>query len=72
MGLADSKSALVSRDGSCADTLTSVLCLRGVLDDTSLGLVLYYQYSNIDVGIANVDFMFGWNVLSWSNGWPVV
>ena len=45
---------------------------RGVFTDTSRGLVLYYHYADTDVGLADADYLFGWNTLSWSSGWPVV
>ena len=45
---------------------------RGVFTDKSLGLVLYYHYMNTNVGIADGDALFGWNQITWSDGWPVV
>ncbi|KIN02678.1 glycoside hydrolase family 43 protein [Oidiodendron maius Zn] len=45
---------------------------QGVFTDTSRGLVLYYHYADTDVGLADADYLFGWNTLSWSSGWPVV
>jgi len=48
-------------------------CLhRGVYTDSSLGLVLYYHYADTNDGIADADYLFGWNQLTWSGGWPVV
>lgn len=45
---------------------------RGVFTDSSLGLVLYYHYANTNDGIADADYLFGWNQITWSSGWPVV
>lgn len=45
---------------------------QGVLNDSSLGMVLYYHYANTGVGLGDGSYLFGWNVLSWSGGWPVV
>lgn len=45
---------------------------RGVYVDSSLGHVLYYHYADTDVGLADADYLFGWNVLGFSNGWPTV
>lgn len=45
---------------------------RGVFTDSSRGLVLYYHYADTNVGLGDADYLFGWNTLSWSNGWPVV
>jgi len=45
---------------------------QGVFTDSSKGLVLYYHYANKDVGLGDGSYLFGWNVLGWSNGWPTV
>ncbi|PMD17037.1 glycoside hydrolase family 43 protein [Hyaloscypha hepaticicola] len=45
---------------------------QGVFTSSTHGLVLYYHYADKNVGLADADYLFGWNVLSWSNGWPVV
>lgn len=45
---------------------------RGVFTDSSMGLVLYYHYANTNVGLGDGQYLFGWNKLSWSNGWPYV
>lgn len=45
---------------------------RGVYTDSSLGLVLYYHYADTNVGLADSQYVFGWNQLKWSNGWPYV
>lgn len=45
---------------------------RGVFTDSSLGLVLYYHYANTNVGLGDGAYLFGWNKLNWSNGWPSV
>ncbi|OBU01332.1 hypothetical protein VE01_00594 [Pseudogymnoascus verrucosus] len=45
---------------------------QGVFTDSSLGLVLYYHYANTNVGLGDGAYLFGWNKLTWSNGWPVV
>ncbi|KAI5776808.1 endo-alpha-1,5-arabinanase [Geopyxis carbonaria] len=43
---------------------------QGVLADEG-GDVLYYHYVDTDVGYADGDKLFGWNLLDWSSGWPV-
>jgi len=45
---------------------------QGVFTDSSRGLVLYYHYADTNVGLADSEYLLGWNTLSWSNGWPVV
>jgi arabinan endo-1,5-alpha-L-arabinosidase len=40
--------------------------------DSSLGLVLYYHYAKTTVGLGDGQYLFGWNKLNWSNGWPSV
>ncbi|KAJ5653841.1 hypothetical protein N7490_000844 [Penicillium lividum] len=45
---------------------------QGVYDDPTYGPVLYYHYINTDIGYADDDKQFGWNVLDFSTGWPVV
>ncbi|RDW63584.1 arabinan endo-1,5-alpha-L-arabinosidase-3 [Coleophoma cylindrospora] len=45
---------------------------QGVYDDTTNGLTLYYHYADTAVGLADADYLFGWNVLTWSNEWPAV
>jgi arabinan endo-1,5-alpha-L-arabinosidase len=45
---------------------------QGVFTDSSLGLVLYYHYAKTTVGLGDGSYLFGWNKLSWSSGWPVV
>lgn len=45
---------------------------RGVFTDTSDDLVLYYHYADTDDGLADADYLFGWNTLTWSDGWPSV
>ncbi|KAH6710572.1 glycosyl hydrolase [Leptodontidium sp. MPI-SDFR-AT-0119] len=45
---------------------------QGGFTDGSLGLVLYYHYAKTTVGLGDGSCLFGWNKLSWSNGWQVV
>lgn len=45
---------------------------QGVLSDPSYGTVLYYHYAHTDIGIRDADYQFGWNTLSWNDGWPTV
>ncbi|TVY17150.1 putative arabinan endo-1,5-alpha-L-arabinosidase A [Lachnellula arida] len=45
---------------------------RGVFTDSSKGLVLYYHYADTSVGMGDGSYLFGWNVLGWSDGWPTV
>ncbi|KUI62534.1 Arabinan endo-1,5-alpha-L-arabinosidase A [Cytospora mali] len=46
---------------------------QGVLVDTAYdGAVLYYHYANTNDGIADADYLFGFNKISWSTGWPVL
>lgn len=44
---------------------------QGVYPDPDYGSVLYYHYADTTVGISDADYLFGWNVLSWTTGWPV-
>lgn len=48
-----------------------IVC-RGVYDDPTYGTVLYYAYTNTSIGYADDEKQFGWNVIDWSTGWPVV
>ncbi|CAN8097780.1 unnamed protein product [Discula destructiva] len=60
---------------------TTVLASHGVVygpggngmlvDSTYGGAVLYYHYADTSIGLADADYQFGWNELSWSTGWPV-
>ncbi|KAH8664461.1 glycoside hydrolase, family 43 [Xylariales sp. PMI_506] len=45
---------------------------QGILADPTWGTVLYYHYADTDIGLADSEYQFGWNVVSWSTGWPVV
>ncbi|KAL7270401.1 hypothetical protein RUND412_006897 [Rhizina undulata] len=46
---------------------------QGVFADSdSGGTILYYHYVDTTIGYADGDKVFGWNVLSWSDGWPTV
>ncbi|KAF7585876.1 hypothetical protein BBP40_009951 [Aspergillus hancockii] len=45
---------------------------QGILNDKDLGPVLYYHYADKTIGLAVTDYQFGWNRLSWTDGWPVV
>ncbi|KAF3022569.1 hypothetical protein E8E14_013198 [Neopestalotiopsis sp. 37M] len=45
---------------------------QGVFADSTHGTVLYYHYANTNIGLGDGDYQFGWNVISWSTGWPVV
>lgn len=45
---------------------------QGVFTDSSHGTVLYYHYADKTIGLSDADYQFGWNVLSWSGGWPSV
>ncbi|KAJ5909429.1 hypothetical protein N7504_004072 [Penicillium tannophilum] len=45
---------------------------QGVYDDPTYGTVLYYAYTNTSIGYADDEKQFGWNVIDWSTGWPVV
>ncbi|KAM3086395.1 hypothetical protein ACMFMG_000532 [Clarireedia jacksonii] len=39
---------------------------------SSSGPLLYYHYANPTIGIADANYLFGYNYLTWSNGWPSV
>ncbi|PYH98093.1 endo 1,5-alpha-arabinanase abnA [Aspergillus ellipticus CBS 707.79] len=76
-------SGFVDADGTACDDGGGTLVLeshgtvygpggQGVYDDPTYGTVLYYHYMNTDIGIADADAQFGWNVIDWSTGWPVV
>ncbi|KAL2071379.1 hypothetical protein VTL71DRAFT_12614 [Oculimacula yallundae] len=45
---------------------------QGVFTDRSMGLVLYYHYASLKRGLGDGSYLFGWNVLKWSGGWPSV
>ncbi|KAK6071018.1 arabinan endo-alpha-l-arabinosidase a [Seiridium cupressi] len=45
---------------------------QGVIADSAHGTVLYYHYADTDIGLADSEYQFGWNVVSWSSGWPTV
>ncbi|GAB1216567.1 hypothetical protein ATERTT37_005783 [Aspergillus terreus] len=45
---------------------------QGVFTDPNLGPVLYYHYVDTNIGYADGQKLFGWNVLDFSSGWPVV
>jgi arabinan endo-1,5-alpha-L-arabinosidase len=45
---------------------------QGVYTASSLGDVLYYHYADTNVGLADSEYLFGWNVLTYSSGWPAV
>ncbi|CAG8973708.1 hypothetical protein HYALB_00006979 [Hymenoscyphus albidus] len=45
---------------------------QGVFQDSKQGLVLYYHYANTDVGLGDGQYLFGYNALKWSGGWPSV
>ncbi|KAL3482179.1 glycosyl hydrolase [Aspergillus californicus] len=45
---------------------------QGVFTDPSLGPVLYYHYVDTTIGYADSQKVFGWNVINFSSGWPVV
>ena len=70
MGPEDSKRGPLSHP--LPDAIDTDFYGRGVFTDKNLGLVLYYHYANTNDGIADADYKFGWNRLSWSGGWPVV
>ncbi|KAF2494075.1 endo-1,5-alpha-L-arabinosidase [Lophium mytilinum] len=45
---------------------------QGVYDDPTYGPVLYYHHVDTSIGYADGDKIFGWNTISWVNGWPTV
>jgi arabinan endo-1,5-alpha-L-arabinosidase len=45
---------------------------QGVFTSKTEGLVLYYHYADTSVGLADADYLFGWNKLAFTNGWPYV
>ncbi|KAF3050727.1 hypothetical protein E8E11_006371 [Didymella keratinophila] len=45
---------------------------QGVMNDPSLGPVLYYHYVDTRIGYADGQKQFGVNKLDFSSGWPVV
>ena len=45
---------------------------QGVMNDPSLGPVLYYHYVDTRIGYADGQKQFGVNKLDCSSGWPVV
>lgn len=69
MDLVDSKFSLLNLT---FDSVVLMVIFRGVFEDSSLGLVLYYHYADRSGAIGDGNYKFGWNKLSWSGGWPVV
>ncbi|KAI5287292.1 hypothetical protein KEM54_006094 [Ascosphaera aggregata] len=45
---------------------------QGVFNDKALGPVIYYHYIDTTKGWTDGDTRFGWNVLKFENGWPVL
>ncbi|KAJ0423606.1 putative arabinan endo-1,5-alpha-L-arabinosidase A [Aspergillus carlsbadensis] len=45
---------------------------QGIFTDPTLGPVLYYHYVDTTIGYADSQKVFGWNVIDFSSGWPVV
>ncbi|KAL4994481.1 glycosyl hydrolase [Aspergillus recurvatus] len=45
---------------------------QGVFTDPTLGPVLYYHYVDTNIGYGDNQKPFGWNVIDFSSGWPVV
>ncbi|KAL4915005.1 glycosyl hydrolase [Aspergillus aurantiobrunneus] len=45
---------------------------QGVVEDKEHGFVLYYHYADTTKRMSFHDYQFGWNVLKWSDGWPVL
>ncbi|KAJ4396473.1 hypothetical protein N0V93_000692 [Gnomoniopsis smithogilvyi] len=44
---------------------------QGILDDIC-GPIMYYAYANTSQSMANTNYKWGVNYLSWPNGWPIV
>lgn len=45
---------------------------QGLVQDSSLGTVLYYHYLDTSIGYGDGQAQFGWNQVTWRNGWPTV
>lgn len=45
---------------------------QGVYSDSTLGLIIYYHYANVQIGLSRSEFQFGWNNLCFDNDWPSV
>lgn len=45
---------------------------QSVYNDPVHGWVLVYHYVDTTIGYADGDKRFGWNVIDFSSGWPVV
>lgn len=45
---------------------------QGVFADPTYGTVLYYHYADKTIGLADSQYQFGWNTVTWSSGWPSV
>lgn len=45
---------------------------QGVFADPTYGTVLYYHYADKTKGLADANYQFGWNTVTWSSGWPSV
>ncbi|KAK2071248.1 hypothetical protein P8C59_005686 [Phyllachora maydis] len=44
---------------------------QGVLEDAA-GTILYYHYANTEIGLGDGQYQFGWNLLGWADGWPIL
>jgi len=45
---------------------------QGVIDHPTLGPVLYYHYIDTTIGYGDGETQFGWNQITWTDGWPTV
>ncbi|CAN8104356.1 unnamed protein product [Discula destructiva] len=46
---------------------------QGIMVDSAQGgSVMYYHYADTSIGLADAEYQFGWNTISWSTGWPVL
>ncbi|RAK79418.1 arabinan endo-1,5-alpha-L-arabinosidase [Aspergillus fijiensis CBS 313.89] len=45
---------------------------QGIVNTTNHGIVLYYHYANPNIGLDTSQYQFGWNTLTWVDGWPTV
>ncbi|OTB09182.1 glycoside hydrolase family 43 protein [Hypoxylon sp. CI-4A] len=45
---------------------------QGVFHDDAYGDVLYYHYLDTNVGVDYSQSKFGWNVITWVDGWPTI
>lgn len=44
----------------------------GIMDDGSNGLIFYYQFLNTSIGYPYPQLQWGYNIVEFQNGWPIL